>query len=101
MPAETHTHGAPLDRAAVLDLVVEQLAEILQIDAESVRDAVANGTDRLVEDLKADSIALFELVEALEDEVGERSVGLEVESEELEELLTVSDIVEYVVAHVG
>ncbi|HBX77186.1 MAG TPA: phosphopantetheine-binding protein [Acidimicrobiaceae bacterium] len=101
MPAETHTHGSSIDEESVLALVTEQLAEILQIDAEVVERAVTAGKDRLSEDLHADSIALFELVESLEDELSERSVGFEIESDDLEDLHTVRDIVSYVVARVG
>ncbi len=45
------------------------------------------------EDLGADSLDLFELVMALEEEF-----GVEVPSEDLEKLATVSDVVEYMKA---
>ena len=74
MPAETHSHHAPLDRGEVFSNVADRLGEILQIDSSSIKD-----TDSLSDDLHADSLALFELIEMLEDEFGERSVGLGVE----------------------
>ena len=41
--------------------------------------------------------ALIELVESLEEEVGERSIGFRIEDEDLEDLKTVRDAVDYVV----
>ena len=53
MPAETHGDRSPLDRDEVARLVREQLAEILEIDADAITlDA------RLREDLDADDFAL-------------------------------------------
>ena len=49
-----------------------------------------------VDDLNADSLALIELVEALEEELGERSVGFRIEDEDLEDLKSVRDAVDYV-----
>ena len=48
------------------------------------------------DDLDADSLALIELVEALEDELGERTVGFRIDDEDLEDLKTVRDAVDYV-----
>ena len=50
------------------------------------------------EDLDADSLALIELVEALEEELGERTVGFRIDDEDLEDLRTVRDAVDYVYA---
>ena len=96
MPAETHTHHAPLDRGEVFSIVADRLGEVLQIDPSSIKDA-----DSLADDLHADSLALFELIEMLEDEFGERTVGLGVELEDLEGLVLVSDAVDYVVARLA
>ena len=41
--------------------------------------------------LAADSLALIELVEALEEELGERTVGFRIDDEDLEDLKTVRD----------
>ena len=46
------------------------------------------------DDLGADSLDLFELTMALEDEY-----GIEIPSEALEKIVTVGDVVEYVNAH--
>jgi acyl carrier protein len=44
---------------------------------------------------------LIELVEALEEDIGERTVGFTVDDEDLAELRTVGDAVDYVVARLG
>ena len=49
---------------------------------------------RFKEDLNADSLDLFELVMALEDEY-----SVEIPSEELEKLLTVQDVCDYLKNH--
>ena len=54
-----------------------------------------------VEDLEADSLALIELVEGLEEELSERTVGFRIEDEDLEDLKTVRDAIDYVMARIG
>lgn len=93
MPAETHLSQGPLDRDGVFELIRDQLADILEIDPSTISESSA-----FSEDLGADSLALIELVEALEEELGERSVGFRIEDEDLEELRTVRDAVDYVLA---
>lgn len=93
MPAETHSHRGPLGADDVERIVREQLAEILGVDIDAiVPDA------RLREDLDADDYALIDLVEAVEAEIGERTVGFSIDDEEIAELVTVRDAVECVVA---
>ena len=96
MPAETHVEQGPLDRQAVLDLIRERLADILEIEPGSINEG-----DSFRDDLDADSLALIELVEALEEELGERSVGFRIDDDDLEDLKTVRDAVDYVVSRVG
>ena len=96
MPAETHVEQGPLDRAAILDLVRERLAEILEIEPGGINEG-----DSFVDDLDADSLALIELVEALEEELGERSVGFRIDDEDLEDLKTIRDAVDYVHSRLG
>lgn len=93
MPAETHVESSPLDRRQVFELVRDQLADILEIDPAKISESSS-----FAEDLDADSLALIELVEALEEELGERTVGFRIEDEDLEDLRTVRDAVDYVVA---
>ena len=96
MPAETHVSRAPLDRQQVFELVRDQLSDILEIEPSSISESSS-----FAEDLDADSLALIELVEALEEELGERTVGFRIEDEDLEDLRTVRDAVDYVVAKLG
>ncbi len=96
MPAETHVEQSPMDRAAVLALIQDRLADILEIEPTEVHEG-----DSFADDLDADSLALIELVEALEEDIGERTVGFRIEDEDLEDLKTVRDAVDYVVAKLG
>jgi acyl carrier protein len=86
----------PLTRTDVELLIKDQVAEILSIEADSV--AI---TDRFAEDLRADSLALVELVDMLEEELSERTAGFEFDDEDLADLVTVGDAVDYVMARVG
>lgn len=96
MPAETHIDHPPLDRQGVFELIRDQLADILEVDPATITE-----TASFADDLNADSLALIELVEALEEELGERTVGFRIEDEDLEDLRTVRDAVDYVVAKLG
>jgi acyl carrier protein len=84
-----------LDRAAVLQIVKASLADILEIDASTVSEGQS-----FVDDLEADSLALIELVESLEEEFAERKIEFRIEDEDLEDLKTVRDAVDYVWARV-
>lgn len=95
MPAETHVQQGPIERSEVVQLVRDHLAEILEIDPSTIEEGHDFATD-----LHADSLALIELVEALEQDLGERSVGFRIEDEDLEDLKTVRDAVDYVLARV-
>jgi acyl carrier protein len=96
LPAETHVERGPLDRQQVLELIRERLADILEIGPETINEGSS-----FSEDLDADSLALIELVEALEEELGERTVGFRINDEDLEDLKTVGDAVDYVVARLA
>ena len=96
MPAETNVEQDPLDRDGVLELVRDRLADILEIEPSSIGEG-----DSFQDDLDADSLALIELVESLEEELGERSVGFRIEDEDLEGLKSVRDAVDYVFARLG
>ena len=91
MPTDT-----PIERDEVFAIVRDRLADILEIDP-----AVITEGQSFVDDLDADSLALIELVEALEEELGERSVGFRIEDDDLEDLKSVRDAVDYVYARVG
>jgi len=91
LPAETHVNRGPMDRQAVFELIRDRLADILEIDAKGITEGAS-----FADDLGADSLALIELVESLEEELGERTVGFRIEDEDLEDLKTVRDAVDYV-----
>ena len=96
MPAETHVERGPLDRQQVFELIRERLADILEIGPETIAESSS-----FTDDLDADSLALIELVEALEEELGERTVGFSIDDDDLAELRTVRDAVDYVVHRLG
>jgi acyl carrier protein len=96
MPAETHSHGGPIGADEVERIVRDQLVEILGVDP----DAIGPET-RLREDLDADDYALIDLVEAVEAELGDRTVGVSIADDDLVDMRTVRDAVECVCARVG
>ncbi|MFV0260704.1 MAG: acyl carrier protein [Acidimicrobiales bacterium] len=96
MPAETHMEQSPMTRDDVVNLIRDRLADILEIDPEQISEG-----DSFADDLDADSLALIELVEALEEELGERTVGFRIEDEDLQDLKSVRDAVDYVHGKVG
>jgi ribonuclease-3 len=96
MPAETHSHRAPVVRDDITRIVRERLAEILEID----EDAVTLAAD-LRADLRADDFALIEWAESLEDELGERTVGFRLDDDDLAEIDTVADAIECVLARLA
>ena len=93
MPAETHVQQGPVERDEIVQLIRDRLADILEIDPD-----VINEGDSFAEDLHADSLAMIELVEALEEELSERSAGFRIDDEEIEDMKTVRDAADYIVA---
>ena len=69
----------------MLEKMSEMIAEQLNCDAETI-----TADTSFKDDLGADSLDLFELVMALEDEY-----NVEIPSEELADLATVGDVMEY------
>lgn len=69
----------------MLEKMREMIAEQLSVEAEIVTEA-----STFKEDLGADSLDLFELVMALEDEY-----SVEIPAEDLQKLLTVGDVMNY------
>lgn len=66
----------------------EIIADQLSVDADTITEA-----SKFKEDLGADSLDLFELVMALEDEY-----SVEIPAEDLEGLATVGDVMNYLKA---
>ena len=81
-----------LDKAKISSLVREQLAEILEKSPGEIAEDVP------FTDLGADSLALIELVEALEENLATHVAGFHIDDEDLENLLSVRDAVDYVSA---
>jgi acyl carrier protein len=96
VPAETHVNQGPIGRDEIFEIVRDRLADILEIDPAGISEGQS-----FVDDLDADSLALIELVESLEEELADRTVGFRIEDEDLEDLKTVRDAVDYVHARVG
>lgn len=69
----------------MFEKVKEVIEEKLNADGVEITEAT-----RFKDDLNADSLDLFELVMALEDEF-----GIEIPSEDLEQLVTVGDVLKY------
>jgi acyl carrier protein len=82
-------------RQQVLEMVRGSLADILEISPDRITEGASFG------DLGADSLALIELVEALEKELGGQFDGFRIDDEDLEDLKTVRDAVDYVVTKLG
>lgn len=92
MGAEPQGENNKPDRAGVLKGIQGQLADILEIDPESINEG-----DSFTEDLHLGSIELIELAEAIEEEFDRYTAGFRIEDEDLEDLKTVRDAVDYVV----
>ena len=69
----------------MLERMKEIIADQLSVDADSVTEASS-----FKDDLGADSLDLFELVMALEDEY-----SVEIPADDLQKLLTVGDVMNY------
>lgn len=70
----------------MLEKVKEIMEEKLSVDGAEITEATS-----FKDDLGVDSLDLFELVMALEEEF-----GIEIPSEELEQLTTVGAVIEYI-----
>jgi len=92
----SETPARPVDADEVFRIIRERLADILEIDESRITLEAS-----FTEDLSADSLALIELVEAIEQELEDRAEGFRIEDEDLADLHTVRDAVDYVVERVG
>ena len=73
----------------MLEEMKEMIAEQLNCEESSITE-----TTSFKDDLGADSLDLYEMVMALEDEY-----GIEIDTDELTELSTVGDFMEYLKQH--
>ncbi|MCE5203276.1 MAG: acyl carrier protein [Coriobacteriales bacterium] len=79
-----------MDNDEVFDKVKEVIIDQLNVEEDDVTPEAS-----FIDDLGADSLDIVELVMALEE-----SFGISIPDEEAEGIKTVSDAVDYIVAHV-
>ena len=80
------------DRNAILSTVRTHLAEILEMEVTNIAEE-----NTFADDLGADSIALIELVDSLEQEFSKTIPDFAFDDDDLAELRTVADAVDYIV----
>ena len=73
----------------MVEKIIEMTAEALGVEESNITE-----TSSFKEDLGADSLDLFELVMALEVEY-----GVEIPTEDLEQIATIGDVVKYLEEH--
>jgi acyl carrier protein len=78
-----------MTRDEILGLIRAHLADELEIESSRIRE-----TTRFKEDLEADSLDLYTLVQELED-----SYGVKMSDEQAAGILTVGQAVDFVLAH--
>jgi acyl carrier protein len=78
-------------RGQIFELIRDHLADELDVDPA----AIGEGT-RFKEDLEADSLDLYTLVQELED-----TYGVQMSDEQAAQILTVGQAVDFVLAHDG
>jgi acyl carrier protein len=88
--------SAALDGDRVFEIVRAAIARVLEIDPASIR----RGTG-LTTDLHADSLALVEMVELVESEVRGLHNGFTIDDDDVEDLDTVGQAVDYVLARLS
>ncbi len=77
-----------MNREQVFSLIRDHLADELEVDPSEIQEST-----RFKEDLEADSLDLYTLVQELED-----SYGVKITDEEAARILTVGQAVEFVLA---
>jgi acyl carrier protein len=77
-----------MNRRQVFELIRGHLADELEVDPDGISEAT-----RFREDLEADSLDLYTLVQELED-----SYGVKISDEEAAKILTVGQAVDFVMA---
>jgi acyl carrier protein len=80
-----------MTREQVLTLIRTHLADELDVDPDAIVEAT-----RFKEDLEADSLDLYTLVQELED-----TYGVRMSDEQAAQILTVGAAVDFVLAHDG
>jgi acyl carrier protein len=80
-----------MNREQIFALIRAHLADELEVDPDGIKDST-----RFREDLEADSLDLYTLVQELED-----SYGVRISDEQAAKILTVGEAVEFVLAQGG
>ncbi len=80
----------------VLAVLQSAVGTVLDLDPASIAPDL-----RFIEDLRADSLALVEIVDVIEEWVGAQRPGFTMADEDLDDLLTVGDALDHVVARLG
>jgi acyl carrier protein len=80
-----------MNREQIFSLIRTHLADELEVDPEIIREST-----RFREDLEADSLDLYTLVQELED-----TYGVKISDEEAAKILTVGEAVAFVLASGG
>ena len=80
-----------MTREEVLQLIRSHLADELEVDPARIEEST-----RFREDLDADSLDLYTLVQELED-----SYGVRISDEQAAKILSVGQAVDFVIAHAG
>jgi acyl carrier protein len=75
----------------VLAVIRGAIGRVLEIDPQTIEPGMV-----LADDLEADSLALVEIVEIVEEELAPQAPGFSVDDDDIEDLLTVSQAVDYV-----
>jgi acyl carrier protein len=78
-----------MTREQVFDLIQAHLVDELDVDPQNIDEAT-----RFKDDLEADSLDLYTLVQELED-----TYGVEMSDEQAAKILTVGQAVDFVLAH--
>jgi acyl carrier protein len=78
-----------MTREEVLELIRRHLSDELEVDAERIGEQT-----RFKDDLEADSLDLYTLVQELED-----SYGVRIPDEQAAEILTVGQAIDFILSH--
>lgn len=94
MPAETHSHGFAQDPAALEAVTRERLAEHLGCPPEPLQ------REKNLSEFGATELDVLHVVASLGEDYGERTLGTD-DDLDLQELETVGDLFDYVIARFG
>jgi len=77
----------------VLAVLRKAVAIVLEVDPSTLQRSTS-----FVDDLKADSLALVEIVEIVEEDLTRSRPGFRIDDQDLDRLATLGDAVDYAVA---